>query len=48
MNAQESSKQTNIEKLATFMEKEGPDLIPAFLALIEVCFHSEKHSTEEL
>lgn len=34
---------TNIEKLVAFAEEEGAELIPAFLALMEVCFHCEEH-----
>ena len=34
---------TNIEKLVDFAEEEGAELIPAFLALLEVCFHCEEH-----
>lgn len=33
----------NIEKLVVFAEEEGAELIPAFLALLEVCFHCEEH-----
>lgn len=39
---------TNIEQLYDFIEKEDPDLLPAFLTLIEVCFHSEEHGFKEL
>lgn len=35
---------TNIEKLVAFAEEEGAELIPAFLALLEVCLHCEEHS----
>lgn len=35
---------TNIEKLVAFAEEEGAELIPAFIALLEVCLHCEEHS----
>lgn len=40
----EVSRQTNIEKLVAFTEEKGPDLIPIFLAMIEMCFYSHKNS----
>lgn len=30
-------KKTNLEKLVQLMEEEGPELIPLFLSILEVC-----------
>lgn len=43
MNENKNNGKTNIENLAFFVEEEEPELIPAFLALLEMCFHSEEH-----
>lgn len=40
-------KMTNIEKLAAFIDKEGRELLPAFLSLLEVCLYGREHSLEE-
>jgi hypothetical protein len=34
----------NISELVKFIESNEAELIPAFLALIEMCFHCDKHS----
>lgn len=38
---------TNIEKLAEFIEKEGRDLLPAFLRAIEVSFEKQESCFEK-
>lgn len=42
------SEKTNIEKLVDFTNEEGPELIPAFLALIEMCFYSHEDSPQKV
>lgn len=37
------SDQTNLENLVDFIEDEGENLVPVFLTLLEMCFHSEEH-----
>ena len=41
-------KNTNIEKFINFAEKEDEELLPLFIALLEMCFQSEKHSLQKL
>ena len=48
MTSKENNVPTNIEKLVDFMEEEGSELIPAFLALLEVCFDGNKHCLQKL
>lgn len=48
MTPKENNALTNIEKLVDFMESEGPELVPAFLTLLEVCFDSNKHCFQKL
>ena len=43
----EMDERTNVEKLAAFVEEEEASLLPAFLALLEMCFHSQEHSLEK-
>ena len=38
---------TNIEKLMNYINAEGPELLPAFLRLLEVGFHGSEHGLEE-
>jgi hypothetical protein len=42
-----NNQESNIEKLASFVNQEDPDLIPVFTALLEMCFNSEKHSLQK-
>lgn len=42
------SEKTNIEKLVDFTNEEGPELIPAFLALIEMCFYGHEDSFQKV
>ena len=41
-------KTTNLERLVKFVEDEGPELIPIFLSVLEMCFQSKEHSGKEL
>lgn len=34
---------SNLEQLVSFANRESPELIPVFLSMIKICFHSEKH-----
>lgn len=53
MNKSENSndcckrEESNLEKLSRFIEDEDPDLFPAFIAVLEMCFHSEKHCLQK-
>lgn len=40
--------QTNIEKLLVEILKEGPELLPVYLLMLEVGLNSRKHSSEEI
>lgn len=39
---------SNLEQLVLFASREGPELIPVFLSMIEICFHSDKNSLQEV
>lgn len=43
----ETDERTNVEKLAAFVEEEEASLLPAFLTLLEVCFHGQEHGLEK-
>lgn len=43
-----NKEKSNIEKLADFIMEEGPELLPAFLSLVEMSFNQKKQSFEEL
>lgn len=43
----ETDERTNVEKLAAFVEEEEASLLPAFLTLLEMCFHGQEHGLEK-
>ena len=42
------SEKSNIERLVDFANEEGSELIPAFLALIEMCFYGHEDSFQKV